>query len=308
MKIQCVCFFAASIIISLANGFRPIPRAFRSNSLFAEQGVNLGQLTDYENDSEFLCSSIRKWLDDEYVKQPVHDKIGNLCGAIYKSGRKNGITDLGEMLMEVGTQLEGADFEDAFVNCWDVANKVSDLLMVRMDRELCACMGDMSSFANAKIPSSLKETMDSLSSEFERYVFLQKFLDVDLPLESIQPVMAVCLGFRDHPDSSSTKQDEALAPLGWEGLAKTPNFADVDDSSVDLKLQEDLPEDPGGVDIFVETLIGLEHYKLMKRSTQAHVQRRILIVKWLYAQSFINDFPHQTRFVPKHLEYRMEDE
>lgn len=35
---------------------------------------------------------------------------------------------------------------EAFVGAWDVANKVSDFLMVRLDRELCSCAGDLSKY------------------------------------------------------------------------------------------------------------------------------------------------------------------
>ena len=48
--------------------------------------------------------------------------------------------------MNVGTGLESVNMGDSFVNAWDVANKVSDLLMVKMDRELCDCAGDMNKY------------------------------------------------------------------------------------------------------------------------------------------------------------------
>ena len=51
-------------------------------------------------------------------------------------------------MINVGTGLESVKMGDAFVNAWDVANKVSDLLMIKMDRELCDCAGDMSKFMN----------------------------------------------------------------------------------------------------------------------------------------------------------------
>ena len=43
--------------------------------------------------------------------------------------------------------MELIDMNEAFVGAWDVANKVSDLLMVRLDRELCDCSGDLSEFS-----------------------------------------------------------------------------------------------------------------------------------------------------------------
>jgi hypothetical protein len=67
--------------------------------------------------------------------------------------------------------------------------QVSDLLMIRLDRELCACAGDMSQF---QTPSSLgavgpissrnelaidNEMQLYGSSEFNRYKLLRDFLD-----------------------------------------------------------------------------------------------------------------------------------
>ena len=123
---------AASTTTRAAAAPRPAPS-------LVEDGVSLRLLTDHASDGAFLHAAIRKWLDDEYIRQGVHDKIGARCEAIYLSSRDAGMVDLGDMLVAMGTQLEQLDFEDAFVNSWDVANKVSDLLMVRMERELCAC-------------------------------------------------------------------------------------------------------------------------------------------------------------------------
>ena len=276
-----------------------------------ENGVNLSGLTNYESDSEFISSSINSWLDEEYVVQSIHSKIGILCGKIYLSGRKRGIIDLGEMLMEVGIQLEKTNFEDAFVNCWDVANKVSDLLMVRMNRELCECAGDMAKFSNSTVTvTTLRASMERLSSEFERYRLLQQLLEGEVSLKTLQPVLAICLGFRDELDAQSgtisMKQVQALAPLCWENFISAPDLANLLDKSLDERLADDLPEESGGVDIALETLVGLEYYKLIKKSADEDMQRRILVTKWLYAMNFFNEFPHKRRFTPKHLEFRLE--
>ena len=65
---------------------------------------------------------------------------------------------------------------DAFVGAWDVANKVSDLLMVRLDRELCSCAGDLSKY---KEISTKQVVMESSSSQVEEGGLL-KPLKVDI--------------------------------------------------------------------------------------------------------------------------------
>lgn len=63
----------------------------------------------------------------------------NVCLVYTDLRSRQGVEDLGELLMNVGSAFEDFNMRDAFVGPWDVANKVSDLLMVRMNRELCAC-------------------------------------------------------------------------------------------------------------------------------------------------------------------------
>jgi hypothetical protein len=81
----------------------------------------------------------------------------------------------------------------------------------------------------------------------------------------------------------------------------------LQDETLESKLEEDLPEDSGGVDIALETLVGLEYYKLMKKNDDRDTKRRIMIAKWLYLYNFFTDFPHKSRFVPVHLAYRLEE-
>ena len=57
---------------------------------------------------------------------------------------------------------------DAFVGAWDVANIVSDLLMVRLDRELCSCAGNLDKY-NEKAISEKKE-----KEEFDRVLMAKE--------------------------------------------------------------------------------------------------------------------------------------
>mmetsp|Transcript_12783 Transcript_12783/g.12433 ORF Transcript_12783/g.12433 Transcript_12783/m.12433 type:complete len:414 (+) Transcript_12783:111-1352(+) len=114
-----------------------------------EDGVTLNSLLNTEQDGNFLKESIQVWLDEEYIPQSCHEDLGNKVKKVYVTNRSKGISDLGEMMMDVGTSLESYDMGDAFVGPWDVANKVSDFLMVRLEREICACAGDLSKFVES---------------------------------------------------------------------------------------------------------------------------------------------------------------
>lgn len=128
-----------------------VNRNIKRNRLFlasagAENGVNLSSLTNFESEGEYLRASIKKWLDVEYIEQDVHAQLGEEVSRIYMDRRSNGVNDLGELLMDIGTALESFDMGDAFVNGWDVANRASDFLMLRMERELCSCAGDIADY------------------------------------------------------------------------------------------------------------------------------------------------------------------
>lgn len=109
------------------------------------EAVNMKALPDFETDGVWLSEMIAKWLDEEWTELAVHKAIGNHVQERYVAARNDGVTDVGELLLLVGTSLEGFDMgsgeESAFINAWDVANKVSDLMFIRMDRELCTCAG-----------------------------------------------------------------------------------------------------------------------------------------------------------------------
>jgi hypothetical protein len=162
-----------------------------------EDGVSLSLLKDHDEDGRYLGDAVCQYLNEEWIDQPVHRDIGNKLTELYISNRAEGVTDLGEFLMNTGTAFESFPMDQAFVNAWDIANKASDILMARMDRELCACMGDMSAYQPSKSEAvdgqpvqdvelsysytvplpSLSAVVAEFSGEFERYRFLQEFLD-----------------------------------------------------------------------------------------------------------------------------------
>lgn len=50
-------------------------------------------------------------------------------------------------------------------------------------------------------------------------------------------------------------------------------------------------------------MVGFEMLKILKRSSNADMKRRLLVGKWLYVRGYLNDkFPHTELFIPGHLE------
>ncbi len=110
---------------------RPISTLLAAGDI--DDGVSLLRLVDVDVDAMHLKKTIASWLDKEYIPQEIHMKLGGHVETQYCALRSEGIHDLGELLIRLGTELEKVDMEDAFVNAWDVANKAADLLIARLD-------------------------------------------------------------------------------------------------------------------------------------------------------------------------------
>lgn len=157
-----------------------------------EDGIQLHQLQQYEKEAVFLRDRVQCWLDGDFIPQPVHLAVAKEVHTQYLVSRLRGVGDLGELMMDIGGQLERVDMSDAFVNAWDVANKVSDLVLVLLDRELARCAGNMSGdYQAAKeygllgsgkgrpfmLADTYRAIVQKYSTEFMRYRLLKNFVD-----------------------------------------------------------------------------------------------------------------------------------
>ena len=326
---------ALAVSDALFNGRLPSVRSFKgtggrlrlSTSDSGEDGVSLSVLDNVKGDGDWLASQIQLWLDTEWIKQPVHEKIGRSVSEIYVKGRMAETQDLTDMLMEIGTGLEAVSFDDpegdAYVNAWDVANKASDLLMLRLDRKLCDCMGDMSIFDNSQSTgaagadgNNLMEVATSLSQPFDRYKWMGDFLDGDEDDVIVKAVLALVLGFRpDRTKEGAVIFDSDVGAYGWQELCegnRIPDLLDPGDEAMARRLEADLPEDAEVTDIAVEPLVGLEMYRQMTNPdiASAEEKHRVLLAKWLYVHNFMTAdcFPAVEVFVPVNLQEDEDEE
>ena len=190
----------------------PFTRSFTLNSIVAP---DLAARAGHEGDGEYLKQTIITWLNTEYIDQPCHYVIAQHVKDKYIELRKNSITDAGEIMVEIGTNLESykSDFDKSFVGPWDIANKVSDLMFILLESPLSASYPtDDSSAAATKVDDNsipinksqassptpttialtstcnvpivnilpslyLQYTEDLSNSMFTRYSFLKKFLE-----------------------------------------------------------------------------------------------------------------------------------
>jgi hypothetical protein len=312
------------------------------NEDVVENGVSMVVLKNHVADGQYVGEMITKFLNEEWIELDVHDRVGTFITDVYIAAREQGISDLGELLLLIGTKLESFDLSDAFVNSWDIANKTADLLMLRMDRELCACSDfnrddqgigkierdrdnntnkiiigtqtekDMIDIGMGVLKSSheVNEAIVNLKSEFNRYKFLQEFLDREISWEEMNIPVAVVLGFRMNSDGQFLR-DNNLTPYRWavsESSLKSKSFSPIDtcpsvlDSDFMSRLKLDLPEDESSTDILIDQITGAEMHRIMKINSNIEDIHRIVVVKWLYVHNFLGrHFPALERFTPLHL-------
>lgn len=108
---------------------------------------------DYEQEGQGLADSIAAWLDQEWMPQEVHMRVGlcakeSLLNTLETKGNAVEVSDVMISIVDAlyerwNDDCDGdneAFSENMFVNAWDVGNYASDYLMQRiLNIESCAC-------------------------------------------------------------------------------------------------------------------------------------------------------------------------
>lgn len=182
-----------------------------------EDGVTLPDVgaEELRVESSWLEIEIRSWLDDEWRSAEAwtaHRGIAHRTAQLYQRLRAERVNDLSTLLLGLGSGLEGgtnsADFSNAYVGPWTIANKAAELVLARFHPERAAQIpGENQSSEENKPWSYLEETLrdlehaqrvveneessaprekdtgphrpvsPNLADKFERYRFLQMVLE-----------------------------------------------------------------------------------------------------------------------------------
>ena len=108
------------------------------------ESINVETLSDdHELVGTELATSIRLWLDNEWMPQLVHEQMAQQCKMTYITCRNKNENDLMAIMTYIADDLNKnwkLYNKDAFVNAWDIANYVSDYLTAQIsDAENCGC-------------------------------------------------------------------------------------------------------------------------------------------------------------------------
>ena len=152
-----------------------------------QTGVQL-RTPDVDKLCSWLTEEITLWLDQDWIERDVHRAMGERAAATVRRMVESGDVGISAILFGVAEDLGAANFPRLFesdVNEWDVANKVSDLLLQSMCVDVCCTTAPLTGLPDYGIiePAAIAGAAESQGgfqapeSSVDKYVFLQKSLD-----------------------------------------------------------------------------------------------------------------------------------
>ena len=101
------------------------------------QAITLPPPQDTVQEGEWLQNSLEKWLNEEFLPEPVNAQIARRAAQIFVRQRMEGENDLGSLVMAIVTEMQAFDFSKSFYGEFAIANAVSDLLLDSLGIDRC---------------------------------------------------------------------------------------------------------------------------------------------------------------------------
>ncbi|KAJ1473703.1 hypothetical protein T484DRAFT_3317679 [Baffinella frigidus] len=276
----------------------------------------------YEELSAWLSEEVAQWLDDEWIERSVHRDIGSLAGKLIEEARRAGDQDVTTLMFAVADGMAKFDFYESDVNQFDVANKVSDLLLQSAGTDVCCTQQPYKAFPGyPEDPNSVtvpevvrggdeggggnegeagggkKESAFPVmlpQGEVEKWVFLQQGIDGRMDPALLNHAVLSALGVEWRADDSNkviidtSKVDKELwASLEWGAQGSVPDF--VLDPRVARQLMETLEErlqdcnrEVEDLDAVLEALLGQEALLMQRAEANPDFLARQACVAWLH--------------------------
>ncbi|NJL00032.1 MAG: hypothetical protein HC910_05480 [Spirulinaceae cyanobacterium SM2_1_0] len=99
--------------------------------------ITLPPPQDAVQEGQWLQASLRRWLDEEFLPEPVNVKIAQRAAEIFVRQRLEGENDVGELAIAIVTEMQAFDFSRSFYGEFAIANAVSDLLLDSLGIDRC---------------------------------------------------------------------------------------------------------------------------------------------------------------------------
>jgi hypothetical protein len=84
-----------------------------------------------------LREALTKWLDQEFIPEPVNQTIAQRAAQIFVRQRMEGENDLGALVVAILTEMQAFDFRESFYSEFAIANAVSDILLQSLGIDRC---------------------------------------------------------------------------------------------------------------------------------------------------------------------------
>ena len=101
--------------------------------------ITLLPATDATQEGAWLQSSLKMWLDREFIPESINASIAIRAAQIYTRQRMEGENDLGCLVMAIIIEMQAFNFQESFFGEFTVANAVSDLILqsLGIDNRCC---------------------------------------------------------------------------------------------------------------------------------------------------------------------------
>jgi hypothetical protein len=101
--------------------------------------ITLLPATNPAQEGAWLQTSLKQWLDREFIPESINDTIALRAAQIYTRQRMEGENDLGCLVIAIITEMQAFNFNESFFGEFAVANAVSDLILdsLGIDNRCC---------------------------------------------------------------------------------------------------------------------------------------------------------------------------
>lgn len=101
------------------------------------QPITLPPAQNPQQEGDWLQASLNRWLDQEFIPEPVNQVIARRAAQVFVRQRMEGENDLGSLVIAIVTEMQNFDFSKSFFSEFAVANAVSDLLLDSLGIDRC---------------------------------------------------------------------------------------------------------------------------------------------------------------------------
>ena len=101
--------------------------------------ITLLPATNRVEEGAWLQTSLKQWLDREFIPESINETIALRAAQIYTRQRMEGENDLGSLVVAIITEMQAFNFNESFFGEFAVANAVSDLILdsLGIDNRCC---------------------------------------------------------------------------------------------------------------------------------------------------------------------------